>query len=166
MCRLTPPQFNERNTSFFGERGFNGMSIQNQRRLDGVSRNNEGPRDCIVSGWQRGNCNTTCGEGMRQKSRRIISHPDQGGKRCPKILIKFETCHVPCDSRYDTNPSWGPAQGSRHCQYSEWSSWSPCSRSCGEYSVQTRHRTVITARKGFNCPDRLEERRCNVMPCD
>lgn len=137
-------------------------------------------RDCVTTSWSRGPCNVTCGDGMRLKSRRIVSHPQNGGRRCPRRLHKHESCHVPCD----TSPTWTAASGPSYqqrnqqptmigsgsstadCQYSAWSSWSPCSRSCGEYSVQTRTRYVLNHQNAPHCRQRSEERRCNVMPCN
>lgn len=51
------------------------------------------------------------------------------------------------------------------CQYSEWSPWSPCSRTCGDYSVQIRARTVMNRANAHLCSERLEERACDVLPC-
>lgn len=163
----------ERNTSA----SFDSMSgsLRDHRR---GQESRDIPQDCLVTAWERGNCNVTCGDGMRRKVRRIISPAQNGGRPCPKKLVRHERCNVPCEhDRYDTNPSWGPSnrhqpyqsryqQGhAQDCQYTQWSSWSPCSRTCGDYSVQTRTRFVVNPSNGKSCPNRYEERRCNVMPC-
>lgn len=51
------------------------------------------------------------------------------------------------------------------CRYSHWSAWSPCSKSCGDSAVQIRTRTVLNHLNPHVCNERLEERRCEVMPC-
>lgn len=68
--------------------------------------------DCVMSAWERGHCNATCGEGTRRKVRRILSPAQNGGRPCPKKLVRMERCRLPpCESsRYDTNPLWGPGR--------------------------------------------------------
>lgn len=138
------------------------MLILNQRRLDQTvgGRNTQ---DCVFTSWERGPCNVSCGEGMRKKERKIIRRAENGGKRCPRILIKYESCNVPCD-RFNSHGGGGVGS-SNGCQYTKWSPWSPCSHTCGEYSVQTRERFLINPSYNHQCRDRVEERRCNVMPC-
>lgn len=97
-------------------------------------------------------------------------HPSNGGQRCPRKLRKVERCFVHCDSsRHDTNPSWGPSTRYEpepiECEYSAWSAWSPCSKTCGDYAVQQRTRYVLNPENARFCPHRLEERKCDIMPC-
>ncbi|KFB49774.1 f-spondin [Anopheles sinensis] len=127
-------------------------------------------QDCKTSHWKRGPCNATCGEGFRVKSRTILVHPSGGGQRCPRKLRKVERCFVHCDSsRHDTYPSWGPSDRYEpepiECEYSAWSAWSPCSRTCGDFAVQQRTRYVLNPESARFCPHRLEERKCDIMPC-
>uniref|UniRef100_U5EYT8 Spondin-1 n=1 Tax=Corethrella appendiculata TaxID=1370023 RepID=U5EYT8_9DIPT len=126
--------------------------------------------NCKVSHWKRGQCNVTCGAGSRIKTRIIEVHPKNGGNRCPRKLRKHEQCFVHCDSsRHDTNPSWGPSTNYKQepieCIYSAWSAWSPCSRTCGDFAVQQRTRYVVNPEHTKYCPHRLEERKCDIMPC-
>lgn len=153
-------------------RSFEQMSIRAQRRQEA--------RDCVMSAWDFGPCNATCGVGRRRKTRRVISPPQNGGRPCPRNLVRNEMCNLPpCESsRYDMNPSWGPSnvgrqqqtyqqQRSHECRYSKWTYWSPpCSRRCGEYTVQTRTKFVLNPNSGQLCTNRHEERRCNVIPCE
>ena len=83
--------------------------------------------------------------------------------------MRYERCEIKCNLRDDINPSWGPASRIEpeqyDCDYSDWSPWSPCSKTCGYYSVQQRTRQVLNVKSSNNCPHRLEERPCDVMPC-
>lgn len=51
------------------------------------------------------------------------------------------------------------------CQYSEWSSWSPCTARCGENSIRQRTRTVLNASMSYKCKNKVQTERCNVPPC-
>ncbi|KAJ2940309.1 hypothetical protein O0L34_g11893 [Tuta absoluta] len=42
--------------------------------------------DCVVSGWGPWTeCDTTCGSGSMERSRRIVQGPAHGGKHCPSL---------------------------------------------------------------------------------
>ncbi|GAB0098587.1 F-spondin [Sergentomyia squamirostris] len=138
-------------------RNIGSIPIRDQKRIDGG-------RDCKVSHWERGACNVTCGMGFRVKTRRILRMPQNGGKPCPRKLTRYERCEGACNPHADLNPSWGPSRLDQ-CNYSVWSSWSPCSASCGDYSVKQRTRYVLNPTPGVSCLHRLDERRCHVMPC-
>ncbi|XP_053683721.1 spondin-1-like [Sabethes cyaneus] len=149
------------------DRKFTNIPIRDQ-----ISTNSDPDfkQDCKTSHWKLGPCNATCGEGSRVKSRTILSQPINGGKRCPRKLRKVERCFVHCDSsRHDTNPSWGPSTRYSpepiECEYSAWSAWSPCSKTCGDFAVQQRTRYVLNPENARYCPHRLEERKCDIMPC-
>lgn len=150
------------------DRKFTNIPIRDQKSSSDYSADFK--QDCKTSHWKRGPCNATCGEGFRTKSRTILVHPANGGQRCPRKLRKLERCFVHCDSsRHDTNPSWGPSTRYSpepiECEYSAWSAWSPCSKTCGDFAVQQRTRYVLNPENARYCPHRLEERKCDIMPC-
>jgi hypothetical protein len=54
------------------------------------------------------------------------------------------------------------------CSVSAWSTWSACTKSCGNGGWQTRHREVLInpSTYGKSCPRKLMRRRkCRQMPC-
>lgn len=129
--------------------------------------------NCKVSEWKRQSCNVTCGEGYRIKTRTILTRPQNGGRRCPSKLKKFERCYVKCNSESASNRvhenNNNDESNETHqydCRYSAWSAWSPCSKSCGEGAVQQRSRRLLNRELSGVCTKRLEERPCEyVLPC-
>ncbi|KAL7050163.1 hypothetical protein ACKWTF_003970 [Chironomus riparius] len=122
--------------------------------------------DCEVSHWKREDCNATCGDGYRWKSRIILKHPRNGGRPCPKRMLRLESCQVNCDMHKTESTSMeGSNNNPNSCTYSKWSAWSPCSKTCGDSAVQIRTRAVLNHPQPHLCTERLEERRCEVMPC-
>lgn len=148
--------------------------------------------DCEVTEWKRSSCNSTCGDGYRWKSRAIIvsfydtlggielvgslfqcrfpsirqKYPQNGGQPCPKRLTRLERCYVNCPKVLALVASHETSAESKiDCSYSEWSAWSPCSKSCGDSAVQIRTRTVLNHLDASDCSERLEKRQCEIMPC-
>nr|XP_023022282.1 spondin-1-like [Leptinotarsa decemlineata] len=81
----------------------NAMSIitaltPNQQKRDDIIP--KAKSNCEVSKWSNWSaCNTTtakCGIGFREKYRYILSYPRNGGKACPKKLLKRKRCKIPC----------------------------------------------------------------------
>ncbi|XP_059486805.1 spondin-1-like isoform X2 [Neocloeon triangulifer] len=139
--------------------------------------------DCEVSGWSDWSaCTATCGKGWKNKWRKIKVHPKNGGKPCPKRLLKRRKCKErSCDGSDDdhpddTLPTWGEAlirpkegglKGGGDCKLSQWSPWSPCSQSCGANAMEQRTRSVISPPwgDGLPCGPRLQRRPCALLPC-
>lgn len=101
-------------------------------------------------------------------------YPSNGGTPCPKKLARLEECYVECDNappiasitnHHHHQQRTNHQKHGIECLYSGWSAWSPCSRSCGDNAVQIRTRTVLNHAHLHLCTERLEERRCDVMPC-
>ncbi|XP_065568346.1 spondin-1-like isoform X2 [Artemia franciscana] len=63
------------------------------------------PIDCVVSEWSNwGHCSATCGKGWNEKFRMIKVPSQNGGKPCPRKLVKKRRCilrECPALSRHD-----------------------------------------------------------------
>ncbi|XP_077292585.1 spondin-1-like [Arctopsyche grandis] len=139
--------------------------------------------DCRVSDWgEWSKCNATCGEGVTEKIREILQTPMNGGKSCPKRLLKRKRCNLGhCHYRDNSegdpndsmNPTWGPGSAYNvpatqiDCVLSQWSPWSPCTETCGSRAVKQRTRRILRAPsgRGARCGVRLDRLNCELMPC-
>lgn len=158
------------------------------------------PRDCVVSQWTAyddydqyctvsssygsgcvprplwyGLCSATCGGGVRNIYRTILTQPANGGVACP-VLVK----QVGCNTR--TCP--GDCVVSDWVQYTNYQTYvndairygvpyttlqgfnGQCSASCGT-GYRTFYRYVVTPASfnGQPCPALSELRTCNTFPC-
>lgn len=164
---------------------FSNLNTQNYVVSDVLSEGPDGDVvDCKVSKWTGwSSCITrddenTCGKGYKIKVRQILVHPTNGGRACPKRLIKKMKCVIPCEDEEEeeeeeedeneTAPTWGEASNPNEiekyddsgCIMSRWSAWSPCSTICGSNAVQLRTRSVIRKTPGAVCPTRIMKRKC------
>ncbi|XP_073997255.1 spondin-1 isoform X3 [Rhodnius prolixus] len=131
--------------------------------------------DCKVSHWSDWSpCSVSCGRGLKQKNRRIIVNSRNGGKPCPKKIIRRKKCNKgPCttgfvsDEMHFSTSDYKDSTQEDDCVYSDWTPWSLCSATCGLNSVQQRTRSIdyIKTRDPANCLERLETRVCNVSAC-
>lgn len=52
--------------------------------------------NCKVSPWSAWSaCSTTCGRGRREKTRSVLVQPSNGGRPCPRKLVKRKVCRNP-----------------------------------------------------------------------
>jgi hypothetical protein len=97
------------------------------------------PQDCDVSNWGNWNgCNKTCGHGRETRSRQVTKEPKYGGKQCPGLedTKSCNTHHCP-----------------QNCIFSEFGSFTQCTKSCGGGKTTAR-RTILTEQGygGEGCP--------------
>ena len=114
------------------------------------------PVDCVMSPWSTwSDCSVTCGRnGIRTRLRTITRPPSGGGRKCPRRRLRRRRCSLPAC-----------AETSR-CQYTMWSSWSRCARSCGADTVQERIQRVRgTLSRRLLCPVKLQRRLCMLPRC-
>ncbi|XP_025832905.1 spondin-1 isoform X2 [Agrilus planipennis] len=138
------------------------------------------PQDCEVTPWSKWTeCRTdaSCGEGIKMKFRNIKKYPSEGGKQCGD-LVKTKECRIRCsnDKQKRNKGSKNENAASKEqefakrnlCEMSKWSAWSPCTQSCGSSAVQQRTRVIIrrNVAYGLPCSERVEERSCNLLPCN
>ena len=109
------------------------------------------PVDCRVTPWVGcSKCSRYCGGGSKQCSRSVIAPAAHGGLDCPVTAGE-----VPCNA----------FACPEDCQTSDWSSWSTCTRSCGE-GTQTRSRSLLVeAQFGGTCGASTQTQKCTHAVC-
>lgn len=108
--------------------------------------------DCVVEEWQPWSvCSQPCGKGSRSRIRYVSTAPTNGGAPCPALQESEDCNDFPC---------------SIDCVVTSWSSWGPCSVSCGS-GQQSRTRSVSTNAQygGQACPPLIEVASCEAGPC-
>ncbi|KAK7881858.1 hypothetical protein WMY93_030267 [Mugilogobius chulae] len=118
--------------------------------------------DCRVDGgwtpWSEwSDCSVSCGRGSQVRSRACINPPPRNnGSHCRGEERESQECHrTPCLD--DLCP---------------WSSWSPCSQTCGAGSVSRRRMCVCEENPESICPEQIQALRntqetqlCYKRPC-
>jgi hypothetical protein len=108
------------------------------------------PVNCVVGEWSNwGTCTKSCGGGLQERTRSIITQPQGNGTSCPEVRQTRE-----CNT--DVCPV--------DCQVSDWANWSACPTPCG--GTQERRRSIITQPKGTGnqCPELTEIKKCVECP--
>jgi hypothetical protein len=108
------------------------------------------PEGCVVSSWSAWSaCSSECGDGVRSRTRTIVSPATPGGNPCP-ALIQRETCNV---------TSCGPL-----CEEGALFVYSACP-ACGDGYIE--HRWYYTAyNESADCPDYGSNvTACFIEPC-
>lgn len=112
--------------------------------------------NCVMSPWSTwSGCSVSCGRnGVRTRLRTIVQPPSGGGRKCPRRRLRRRRCLLPACTE------------TSHCRYTEWSSWSPCARSCGDDTIQERiQRVQGSLSQRLLCPVKLQRRLCTLPRC-
>jgi hypothetical protein len=135
----------------YGGKSCKGQSLHNGASCD----NGPCPVHCKTSTWSTfSSCSTTCGMGVKDRTREIVEHAKHGGFICPD-LKQTRQCLG--------NDIFCPVD----CTVGSWAGWSPCPRTCGNWQKITNRRTVKLYGKfnGKACPPLTKTKECNRTPC-
>jgi len=112
-------------------------------------------QDCVWDEWSEwSSCDRTCGEGKRTRTRTVLTLARNGGKQCSESLSS--------EVEYCANDPCPP-----ECDWDNWSTWTPCSKSCGG-GTKTRIRSCDnSAYPDCKCEpgSSIESDECNVEVC-
>jgi len=77
---------------------FRGLQSESLVREDFLQDQAPVPQDCQITEWsQWSSCSSSCGRGWHTKERTVISGPRNGGRNCPRKLVKRQRCEGgPC----------------------------------------------------------------------
>ncbi|XP_058879421.1 SCO-spondin [Acipenser ruthenus] len=119
------------------------------------------PVNCDWSAWSPWTpCDSRCGVGIQERYRSPSNPPAlNGGSPCPGDSVEARKCHSDC-------PTGLELQGQ---QWSEWTPWSQCSKSCflhvDNVGVRRRFRSCNDT-AGDACSGAAEEQElCATLPC-
>ncbi|ALC41844.1 CG30203, partial [Drosophila busckii] len=107
----------------------------------------EGPLECATHPWNDwSNCSTRCGSGYAQRERSYKNPALAASYSCDRRLEELRQCQgMQCglEEEQQLSETAGEADNEPNsqaeCELSDWSEWSPCSRSCGRgFILRTR----------------------------
>lgn len=139
--------------------------------------------DCMMTPWgEWSQCSVQCDLGEQSRSRMVKLPASGGGSPCPDGLLEKRVCLLrECSTRAKaraTKTTTAAAAAATttvavpsgeepvDCVVTDWTSWTPCSRSCGG-GKQMKARIVSVRAKngGRKCPRLKETRSCSEQPC-
>ncbi|XP_037292233.1 hemicentin-1 isoform X2 [Manduca sexta] len=109
-------------------------------------------------------CNVTCGRGYQERSR-FCHFIDENNNtidkstQSEKLILDDSACKGPASEKRKCNMP--PCESKRRPQWSPWSSWSPCSASCG---AGTQARTRRCTARAPCAGDNVQIRKCPDLP--
>eukprot|EP00937_MAST-01D_sp_MAST-1D-sp2_P003878 g3878.t1 len=109
------------------------------------------PKDCTLANWgDFSPCTKHCGGGTKTRKKKVLSSASVGGY-CPKT-----------EETRDCN-TWSC---NLDCTMGDWSSWGPCSASCGHGSSRRKRDVTRNAKPGGRkCPPSVSVKLCTHGPC-
>lgn len=125
--------------------------VKIRQELLKLSSSTEVVVDCEVSMWDAGDCSVTCGGGVQQLSRSVLTAP-QGGASCPPLTMerRCSTDGCPVD-----------------CKVAQWTGWSDCSAECGGGVMQRVRKVILQDQNGGKgCGETSQTESCNLQSCD
>ncbi|XP_017147975.1 spondin-1 [Drosophila miranda] len=137
------------------------------RECEEVSQGGRGPLECAVHPWNDwSNCSTRCGQGYTQRIRSYKNPNLAANYNCVIQLEEIRQCQgTQCGQGEEEYAIAGPgvdvglglggegATGTgsmAECQLSNWSEWSPCSKTCGR-GISTRTRDYYNPQARSRC---------------
>ena len=132
------------------------MACPTLQEASGCTDNSTCPVNCELTSWSSyGQCNTTCGEGVRLRTRSVVLPAAYGGVACPGL-----------DGLSDETACTANSTCAVDCVLTEWSVWDVCSLSCGNGTTY-RLRDIATHPQngGEPCAPLIESQSCNELPC-
>ncbi|XP_076809330.1 kielin/chordin-like protein [Clavelina lepadiformis] len=114
---------------------------------------------CLQMRWTEwGPCSVACGVGLRTRQQVLINSSHPLGHLC-HLLQETKQCHG-----HDCSGSTGSPV---NCKVTPWSSWTPCSASCGGNAAKSKHRSILRQNSvgGRSCPQLSASRPCRLDPC-
>ncbi|KFD56906.1 hypothetical protein M514_02163 [Trichuris suis] len=138
-----------------------GGAACNQSDIDQQEACNTSPcaYECRTTGeWSSwSSCSSTCGGGIQERSiaykEGLLAMRSGPNTTCTKTA-QYRFCNLSCCST------------SYNCLQSDWTSWSPCSASCGS-GIQYRSRRILVPSigNGTSCGPTYEKQKCNTLSC-
>ncbi|CAD6189157.1 unnamed protein product [Caenorhabditis auriculariae] len=107
-------------------------------------------KNCEYTSWSEwSSCIVSCGGGLRQRNRTVLSEPGVSGIAC----FESETTEVGTCGAQECNAA---------CIFKEWSAYSSCNASCGEVGKISRSRMSLQG----SCDPETQTTTCNGALCD
>lgn len=141
-----------------------------------MESNENGKVDCQVSEWSKWTRCDNC-RGYTMSIREIMIPAENGGKSCPKKILRKKKCHKipPCSlqgdgtgRRFHRDKDTGTDyEITVDCKVTPWSTWSKCSATCDE-GLRSRVRSITVKPRGAwakLCPTLVEFKKCRKMEC-
>ena len=131
-----------------------GMECSGQPMKSQRCGNSKCPVSCVWSDWSSwSSCSVSCGGGSQSATRTVMRQATNGGKECSGEPKKTQKC--------------GESECPVHCVWSEWSTYSSCSVSCGGGS-KFATRTVLqhSTNGGKECSGQpIKSQSCETSKC-